>query len=382
MDCVDEGVTDGTNEVSLSVLPCDVHDEVVPKDTRVVECSVLDGSCVVSSKYCNGINSPDGLSDSTASVDPFSARLNTLNNDSVVDVEAVPKSQESNDLSPTTSASSPILSARLPVTENDPLGLFNPSSTSVSTSHGSNAGSKTTSDGGSTPGAENHVTTSCSSGNLGYISSSGTSSPGSPVVIVPWATPVHMVTANVQAKVQKETVSDEAESAASKRLSREADSIDPKPPAVVTRSEVLGSVVRSAATRFASKYREIKQSMGTPVRNGSVSSGSLTSINSLEQQQAAVAPNEPPTSVSPHTEDNVRRLSSSKDTTTQRRSSTTTQDEVTGDTAELIAKSRLKVPGLYAPFGEFFHFCFRLDHVACLHGLNLLKVIFFNVNFL
>ena len=198
--------------------------------------------------------------------------------------------------------SSPGHIMRTPVTENDPLGLFNTpvdilssstpteSNTGLDLLNGTDTNNKINTEsekrssrrnlqielgkpfgGSSTPLKTDNTNESleCIHSPTNSFGSSNTSSPGSPPE--PWSPLSQSQSIPPQLPLSTET----KQRAATLPQVERTKSVDSsrKP---VSRSESFGSALRTAASMFSTKFTELKQSMGTPSKSDSGSTSSLT----------------------------------------------------------------------------------------------------------
>ena len=275
--------------------------------------------------------------------------------------------------SPSKPGASPVHSVRTPVTENDPLGLFNlgivPSDSQNSTNaesiantsmdantSGYNADSTSRANrtnllidiepfsGTSTPICDRtrqnpfdspDKKRSPSDGGRSFTSSDS-SSPTSPVK--PWS-PLNksLSETDTQSKVdESETKTKSATLPAN--VSRDAMVTPPRRPQPVTRSSSFGNALRSAASRFATKFTELKQNMGTPQKG---EMGSNTSLPRAAESQ-------------------TQKLLSEEEENMFLKKAGSADELGTGDEVDSAAleeamgmKSRQRQMSRYTPFGEF-----------------------------
>lgn len=134
--------------------------------------------------------------------------------------------------------------------------------------------------------------------------------------------------------------SSEVEPSQSISVSEESIVAIRRPKSSSSRGEMFGSVMRTAATRLFSKYNDIKKSIVT--QGTKIDSGSLSSINSLGSLDPTIT-NSPSTAAS-ESSDGDRASSDDREST----------GVATGYDSVVMTppKSRLRVPGLYAPLGK------------------------------
>jgi len=309
-------------------------------DTDIVkQDEIVADSVVVVSTTTDNLS--QSLDNNGRVLEPVANRPSSVNGLSSIEAESLRLTASSLDrVSSIQSLTSPVHSMRTPVTQNDPLGLFSDPLATVST-------------------ADHDVQSPTFDAVLhsdasGQVSSSDASSPCS----------IQDVGGSlVDTFTQPSLGGQSFDGAAADTTSMPPPATTPHRVKSAATREVVGTAMRSYAFRFASKYREMKQTITTTstTKSGSVSSGSINSINSVGAEQQA---SNPLPSVEA-TDKSVRRASAY-----EQGERLTTSDGATD------IRSRLSVPGLYAPLGENCSLLVRLP-LWKIENFNILYQILF-----
>jgi len=291
-----------------------------------------------------------GVNTDSCSGDKHSAIDAThLNTDSVL----------SNPLSP---VNSPVHVVRMLITQDDPLGLFTNTVTSTS--------SKTTTDPGSSQSSDNVTESACMQEENVLIRRISEDAIGRTSWVAA-ATDSSLRKCSSLNRLSSEGAHHKALAARSTVVNPVAMEPGSRPSSASPRTSLLGGTFRSAASRFALKCREIRESVAPPSQSAKV----VPPLPSETSQEQCVpdAGDVTPTTVTSdrsgvdNAETDYVAVRSCENTSS---TASKTVPDITVTTQ--AAKSRLRVPtSLYSPLGKYFMLS-ALILLVCMHVLSCL----------